>query len=396
MDQSVRLGTVDGIPVGVHWSVLAIFFLVAWELSDLVLPTDRPHQASAVYWTVGLAATALFFASLLTHEVAHAVLAKRNGVGVRRITLWLFGGVSELESDALTPGADFRIAVVGPATSLLLGGLFGALALALRSDVGTAGVVATALGWLAWMNLLLGAFNLMPAAPLDGGRVLRALLWHRTGDRLRAATVATRTGQVFGYVLVGLGILEFMVAGLIGLWFVFLGWFLLSAARAEETDTVLRSSLADVLVRDIMTDGPTTFPATATVADLLEYQLHRHPFGSYPLTAPDGTLEGLTTLGRIRHVPPAARPSTRLIDTACPIAEVPRAVPDEPVPGLLQRMLASPDGRALVLGPDGRLVGIVSPSDVSRFVQLSVLQTGGTRSGGGGGGRTRGPATTAG
>jgi Zn-dependent protease/CBS domain-containing protein len=392
MDQSIRLGTVDDVPVGVHWSVLAIFFLVAWELSDLVLPADRPHQRVGTYWAAGLAATALFFASLLAHEVAHAVVAKRNGVGVRRITLWLFGGVSELESDALTPGADFRIAVVGPVTSLFLGALFGVLALTLRSDVGAAGVVATALGWLAWMNLLLGAFNLMPAAPLDGGRVLRALLWHRTGDRLRAAMVATRTGQIFGYVLVGLGILEFMAAGLIGLWFVFLGWFLLSAARAEETDTVLRSSLADVLVRDIMTGRPTTFPATGTVADLLDHQLHRHRFGSYPLTAPDGTVVGLTTLGRIRLVPPAVRASTRLIDTGLPIADIPLATPDEPVPGLLQRMQASPDGRALVLGPDGHLVGIVSPSDISRFVQLSMLQAGGH----GGSGRTRGAASAAG
>ena len=142
-------------------------------------------RRSAVYWIAGVAATVLFFASLLVHEVSHSVVARRNGIGVRRITLWLFGGVSELESDALTPGADFRVAVVGPVTSLVLAGVFGVFGLLLHRAGGGEGVVGSALGWLAWINLLLGGFNLMPAAPLDGGRVLRAVLWHRSGDRSR-------------------------------------------------------------------------------------------------------------------------------------------------------------------------------------------------------------------
>src|ERR1035441_4953074 len=139
MDQNIRLGRIAGIPVGVNWSILVIFFLLAWELADLVLPGDHPHYATAIYWVVGIVTTVLFFASLLAHEVSHAVVAKRNGIGVRRITLWLFGGVSELESDALTPGADFRIAVVGPVTSFVLAGVYGALGLLLH-QAGSEGV----------------------------------------------------------------------------------------------------------------------------------------------------------------------------------------------------------------------------------------------------------------
>jgi CBS domain-containing protein len=180
---------------------------------------------------------------------------------------------------------------------------------------------------------------------------------------------------VFAYILIVLGVLEFIEVGLIGLWFVFLGWFLLSAARGEENAAVMRASLADAHVRDIMTPDPTTFASTMTVADLLENHLHRYRFSSYPLVSPTGELEGLTTMNRIRHVRPDARPATRLINTACPLSEVPLGVPGESIPDLLQRMQASPDGRALVLDATRRLVGIVSPSDIARFVQLSMLRS---------------------
>ncbi len=374
MNQNVRLGRIAGIPVGVNWSIVVIFFLLAWELADLVLPGDHPRHAVALYWAVGGVATVLFFASLLAHEVSHAVVAKRNGIGVRRITLWLFGGVSELEKEALTPGADFRIAIAGPVTSFVLAGVYGVFGILLHAAAGAAGVIGSALGWLAWINLLLGAFNLMPAAPLDGGRVLRAALWRRSGDRVGAATTAAKAGEVFAYILVGLGVLEFLAVGVIGLWFVFLGWFLLTAARAEQSAVVMRSSLADVHVRDLMTKEPTTFSSSTTVAELIDHQLGHHRFSSYPLAGPDGQLEGLTTMGRLRHVPGHLRQTTRLIDTAAPLSDVPVADPGEPVPDLLQRMQTSPDGRALVIDGSHHLVGIVSPSDIARFMQLSMLQ----------------------
>jgi Zn-dependent protease len=375
MNQNLRLGKIRGIPVGVNWSVLLIFFLIAWELADLVLPDDQPHEARAFYWAIGLAATAMFFASLLAHEVAHAIVAKHNGIGTRSITLWLFGGVSELEKEALSPGAEFRIAAAGPITSFVLAAVFGAFGLLFSRAGGVAGIAASAVGWLAWINLLLGGFNLMPAAPLDGGRVLRAALWHRGGDRVQATTTSAHAGEAFGYFLVTLGVLEFFTVSFVGLWFVFLGWFLLQAARAEKNDVIMRSSLADIHVRDIMTKEPITFLSTTTVADLVDGHLHHFRFSSYPLVAPDGRLEGLTTLSRIRHVPAQLRSSTRLIDTACPLSDVPIGIPDEPVPDLLQRMQTSSDGRAFVLDDAQRLVGIVSPSDIARLVQLSMLRS---------------------
>jgi CBS domain-containing protein len=258
---------------------------------------------------------------------------------------------------------------------LALAGIFGALVLLLSRSGSRQEILVSALGWLAWINLLLGLFNLIPAAPLDGGRVLRATIWKHSGDRVRAAKTAAHSGQAFGYVLVVLGVLEFFAVGLVGLWYVFLGWFLLSAARSEESAAVMRSSLSDVHVRDIMTPDPITFSSEMTVAELLDNQLHRHRFSSYPLVAPNGKLEGLSTMSRIRHVPAVRRPATRLIDTACPLSDVPVGRANEPIPDLLQRMEMSQDGRALVIDDAGRLVGIVSPSDIARFVQVSMLQS---------------------
>lgn len=374
MDQSIRLGRIAGIPVGVNWSVLLIFALIAWELSEIVLPAYYPGDTVTVNWLVGVLTTFLFFASLLAHEASHSVVAKRNGIGVRRITLWLFGGVSELESEALTAGADFRIAVVGPLASFVLAALFGGIRLVLV-DAGVSGVIVPAMGWLAWMNLLLGAFNLMPGAPLDGGRVLRAFLWYRSGDRLRAATSAAYSGEVLGYVLIGLGIVEFLAGGLGGIWLVFLGWFLLSAARAEENSSVMRASLSGVLVRDIMTPNPVVFSSTMTVAELLESELQAYRFTSYPLVDSAGKVQGLATMPRVRHLAPQERSQTRLIDIAAPLEEVPVGAPDEPIPELLQRIEASKDGRALVMGINGNLVGIVSPRDIARYVELLMLRS---------------------
>jgi Zn-dependent protease/predicted transcriptional regulator len=375
MHQNIRLGKIAGIPIGANWSMIIILYLVTWELAVLILPADHPHETRAVYWIVAVITAVLFFTSLLAHEVSHAVIAKRNGIGVRGITFWLFGGVSELESEALTPKADFRIAIVGPATSFALAGVYGAAGFLLHQISAGSDVVVVALGWLAWMNVLLGGFNLIPGAPLDGGRVLRAALWRRSGNRDHAAISAAHAGRVVAYVLIGVGTLEFLSVGVGGLWFVFLGWFLLSAAHAEESSVVMRSSLANVQVRDVMTPNPMTFDASTSVADFVDNQLHLYRFGSFPLVGADGKLLGLTTMGRIREVRADIRSDTRLIDIAAPLSDVPVSAPEEPIPELLQRMQTAPDGRAFVIDETGRLVGIVSPSDIARYVQLCMMRS---------------------
>ncbi len=208
MKQSIRLGRIGGVPVGVHWSVAAIFALVTWQLATTVFPDAYGLGGRPVYWVAGAVTAALFFVSLLAHEGAHAVVARHHGVGVRSITLWLFGGVAQLEGEAPHPRADFAIAAVGPGTSVALAGVFAA-AQALLEQAGAHGLVVGVSSWLWQINLLLAGFNLIPAAPLDGGRILRAGLWKVTGNRVRAAVLAARAGSGFGIVLIGLGLVEF-------------------------------------------------------------------------------------------------------------------------------------------------------------------------------------------
>lgn len=254
MNDDVRLGRIAGFPVAMNWSVLVIVALLTWSLADMSFPHAAPGHSTATYWAAGLLGAAVFFGSLLAHELAHALAARRAGVEVKGLTLWLFGGVATLGGEPPTSRADFRIAIVGPATSLGLAGAFAAIAFAL-DGIGAAHLVVAVAGWLSGINLVLGVFNLIPGAPLDGGRVLRAFLWHRHGDRDRATISAARAGSVVGYVLIGLGVLELLVgAGFGGLWFAFIGWFILSAARAEEAGVVTRRALDRLLVRDVATD----------------------------------------------------------------------------------------------------------------------------------------------
>ncbi|MGH3328977.1 MAG: site-2 protease family protein [Streptomycetales bacterium] len=374
MGDSFTLGRIGGVKVGVNWSVLVIFALIAYGLSAGRFPDAYPGYGTASYLAAGLATAAVFFGSLLAHELAHAIAARRNGLEVEGITLWLFGGVARLGGEARDPGAELRIAGVGPLVSVLLGAGFLLLAW-LLDIVGYQGLVVGGVAWLGAINLALAVFNVIPAAPLDGGRLLRSLVWWRTGDRLRATVVATRAGQVFGWLLVAGGLLAFLAAGNVGgLWLALIGWFLISAASIEGQQATVRGRLGGLAVREVMTPDPKTAPGSMTVADFLNGEYFRYRHSAFPITGPDpGEPEGLVTMNLIKQVPPDRRATTRLQDIACPLDQTPQARPDEPVADLLPRMNRSPEMRALVVD-SGRLVGIVSPSDVTLTLEWLSLR----------------------
>ncbi|KES03280.1 peptidase M50 [Streptomyces toyocaensis] len=360
------LGRIAGVRVGVHWSVLFIFGIIAFGLAEGRLPETYPGRAWAVYWAAGLCTAVIFFASLLAHELAHAVVARRNGVEVDDIVLWLLGGAARLRSEASSPGRELRIAGVGPLVSLLLGGVF-TLAAWLLDLASVSGVVVEMAAWLAGINVLLAVFNALPAAPLDGGRLLRAFLWWRTGDRLRATAGATAAGRVFGWLLVVLGMVAFLRTGTFGgLWLALIGWFLITAATAEGRQAQLRGVLAGVPVRDAMTPDPLTVPAATTVADFLTGTRYRYRHSAFPVTE-DGAPAGLVTLDSAHKVPQAAAHTVTVRDVMVPLSRTTVAEPDSPLADLLPRMEPGAENRVLVLD-HGRLAGIVSLSDVSRTV----------------------------
>ncbi|MFB7917129.1 site-2 protease family protein [Streptomyces sp. NPDC056061] len=360
------LGRIAGVRVGVHWSVLLIFGIIAFGLSQGRLPETHPGRSWAVYWAAGLCTAVVFFASLLAHELAHAIVARRNRVEVDDIVLWLLGGVARLKGEASSPGAELRIAGVGPLVSLLLGGLFtlGTWLLRLAS---VSGIVVEMVAWLAGINVLLAVFNAVPAAPLDGGRLLRAFLWWRTGDRLRATAGATAAGRAFGWLLVVFGLIAFMRTGAYGgLWPALIGWFLIAAATAEGRQAQLRGVLAGVPVRDAMTPEPLTVSADTTVAGFLAGPRYRYRHSAFPVTD-DGAPIGLVTLDSARKVPQAEAHAVTVSEVMVPLTQTIVVEPDAPLADLLPHMEPGAEHRALVMD-HGRLVGIVSLSDVSRTV----------------------------
>jgi Zn-dependent protease len=367
MEETFSLGRIAGIRIGVNWTVLVVVALLAYGLAAGQFRAAAPGRPLAEYVVAAVLTAVAFLGSLLAHELAHAVLARRNGLTVDGITLWLFGGVSRLQGEVPDPGAEVRVAGVGPLVSLVLGIAF-TLAAWLAHVSGVHGVAVAALAWLGGINVALAVFNAVPAAPLDGGRLLRAVLWRLTGDRLKAAVWSARAGQAFGWVLVAAGLFLGLARRDYGwLWTALVGWFLVGAATAEGQQAALQATLRGVAVREIMTPDPATVPASATVAQFLADYLPWTRHSAFPVVADHETV-GLVTLDRINRVPPAERNRTAVRDVACPLSEVARASPDEPVADLLPRLNGCGEGRALVFA-DGQLAGIVSPADVNRALE---------------------------
>jgi Zn-dependent protease len=314
----------------------------------------------------------VFLASLLAHELAHSVVAMRRGVRVEGITLWLFGGVSRFSSETGSPGAQALITFVGPLTSLLLGILF-FLGSAAVGGGARPGLVAATLSWLGYINIALGVFNLLPAFPLDGGRLLQSLIWLRTGDRLRATSIAARIGMVFAYLLIAYGLASFLLAGNLigGIWSVFLGWFLLSAARSEEAGGLIRQALAGISIAEVMTANPVQAPDDISVEEALHGYVLASQHSTFPTHDAAGRLSGLLTMAALKNVAPDVRPATLVKEVICPLVRVSTASPADPVTNLLGLSEGCSEGRTLVLD-GGRLVGIVSPSDINRLLQTSL------------------------
>jgi Zn-dependent protease len=373
MNDSIHLGRLAGIRIGAHWSLLVVFALITWSLATAQLPVQAPGQPVAAYWLVAAITALLFFGSLLAHEMGHALLARSLGIEIEGITLWLFGGVARFRADASGASAELRIAAIGPGVSLGLAVVFLVLAAALRAAAAPPLVVA-AFSWLGVVNAVLGVFNLLPAFPLDGGRVLRAVLWLRSGQVRQATATAARVSAVIAYLMIGLGIVFFFLGDVLnGIWLAFLGWFLLTAARAEAEGTVARDALAGMRVADVMTHDPFVIPGEVTVDELVQRHLLTQRHSSYPVVDAAGVPRGLVTLDVLRHVPPERRATTRLIDIAHPLSDVVASRPEEPLADLVTRLGSGPGRRALVFD-GGRLVGIVSPADVARALAIADLR----------------------
>jgi len=366
MTASYRLGTIWGIPIGLHWSLLLVFGLLTWSLAGVYFPVEYPSLPPELRLLLAVVTAVLFFGSILLHELGHAWVALREGVPVNGITLFIFGGVAEIGQPSKTPGAEFRIAVGGPLVSLALWLLFTLLH---QLDRGI-DVLAAPSGWLARINLLLLLFNLIPGYPLDGGRILRAVVWHLSGSEKTGWKTAMVSGQIVSFAFMGFG--AFMILGgnvANGIWLIFIGWFLQNATAAEQTAKTVQNQLAGATVRQAMamTDEPRV-PSRMKLRQLVDDYVLTHG-QSYFLVIDDDIPRGVVTLTAVTQIPRDKWDWTSVSEVMTPWSSLTRVEARTDLLDALRIMEENKFSHMPVVDND-RLVGLLTRDEIIRFLRL--------------------------
>jgi Zn-dependent protease/CBS domain-containing protein len=370
MGGSLTLFRIRGIPVRVHVSWLVVYGLIAWSLAVGYFPRVLPDTTALTHWVTGLVAALLLFVSVLLHELSHSLVARRQGLGVSAITLHIFGGVSQLEEEPRSPGEEFWMAIVGPLTSFALALVVGVAARA----AAPVPVLAAILGYLAFVNALVGAFNLVPGFPLDGGRVLRAALWKIKGDLRQATEMASRAGSAVAVLLIVLGVLRGFAGDFLGgLWFVLIGVFLRQAGQASYQQLLLRRTLEPLAVRDVMTRDVVHLAADVPVGRAVDEVFWRHHVSSFPVLA-GGRVVGILSIRQLRDLPRERWAGTAVSDVMQRIGDSLTAAPGDDLWAAFQKLSTNGLGRLAVLDGE-RLVGYLSVKDVLHVLAVSGAST---------------------
>jgi Zn-dependent protease/predicted transcriptional regulator len=366
MAGSIRLFKIAGIDIDINISWIIILVLLTWSLATGWFSVLYPGWSTATYWLVSLISALLLFVSVLLHELAHSLVARMRGISVKSITLFIFGGVSNIEQEPTSPGIEFQLAFVGPLVSLLIGGIAFLLSLPLR---GVNSPLTAILSYLAITNVLLGIFNLIPGFPLDGGRVLRSIIWAVTGSLQSATRVATIVGQVIAYLFIFWGIWLFFGGNVLnGIWIGFIGWFLLTSAQSANSQSMLQSMFRGVTVGEVMNPTPITVPANISLQELVDnYFLPRGLRSA--LVIQDDQLAGLITLGDIRHVPREQWGQVLVGHVMIPLDRLHVVSPQQNLNDVLPLMV-SRDVNQLPVMENGRLVGVVSRDAIMRYLEV--------------------------
>jgi len=361
---SIQVARVLGIPVYVHFSWFIVFGLIAWTLATGYFPQHYPNLPVTSYWAKGLLASLLFFVSILLHELGHSLVALKSGIAIRSITLFIFGGVARLERDPPDGRTELKMAAAGPAVSVVLSGLF----LGAGSLARPGGTVWAVARYLALINLVVAVFNLVPAFPLDGGRLLRGLLWKSMG-KTRATRVAARAGTLFAYFLIASGVISMLRgAGISGMWYVLIGWFLKDAAAGAYQSARVDEALRGVTAADAMLREVAMLPAEISLAEAVHDYFLRSGYGAYPVVRGD-TVVGLLCRRDVLKVPADDRERTSVQAAMTPLGELVVIPPGAPLLRAMSKMAESGIGRLLVM-EGGRLVGLLTMSSVLRHVRV--------------------------
>jgi Zn-dependent protease len=365
MNPSVRLGRILGIPFGISWSWLIVFGLITWTLGSGVFPHENPGLSRTTYYVMAVVASLLFFGSLVLHELGHALEARREGMEIEGITLWMFGGIARFSTAFPSAGAELRIAAAGPLVTLVLGGIFVAVEAWVPLPNAVDGVVA----WLGYINLVLLVFNLIPALPLDGGRILRSILWRIKGNFAWATIRATLAGRAFALLMIGGGVVLFIFQGAFGgIWFAAIGWFLYSASNVELRHLAVSDALQGLQARNVMTRDAVTLDPDSRLGEALDALSVSERHSGYPVVQDDHPL-GLLSMGTLAGAPRSEWEGRRVAEFMLPLAQVPTIGVEEDAAEAVELLQTNPLRQALVL-EDGRLAGVLTLSDLADAVEL--------------------------
>ncbi len=366
MPGSLHLGKIAGIDIYINFSWLIILVFLTWSLATGWFPLYNRGWSISTYWIVSLIATLLLFVSVLLHELAHSLVARARGLPVKNITLFIFGGVSNIQEEPASPGVEFQMAVVGPVVSLLIGAVAFLLQLPLQ---GSNSSLQGILFYLGVTNILLGIFNLIPGFPLDGGRVLRSIIWKINGSLRRATRVTTIIGQIIAYLFILWGIWLFFTGSLLGgIWIGFIGWFLLNSAQAANSQVMLQSMFRGVTVSDVMNTGPNTVPANISLQRLVDEYFLPSALRSALVMQAD-QLVGLITLGDIRQIPREQWSQVPVGHAMIPLERLHVVQPQQSLNDVLP-LMAGRDVNQLPVIRNGALVGILSRDAIVRFLEV--------------------------
>jgi Zn-dependent protease/predicted transcriptional regulator len=387
MRGSLRVGRIFGVDIHIDWSWLFIFFLISWNLAT-AFTLVQPEWGALQTWIVAIVAALLFFVSVLLHELAHSLVAIAQGVPVRSITLFLFGGIGNVQREPTTPLAEFLIAIVGPLTNFIIGVvlslLVGMNAVSIDTMTGVSVTIvelsplATILLWLSSVNILLAIFNMIPGFPLDGGRVLRSIIWAITGNLRKATRWASGIGQVIAWLFIFAGIMmvfgvsfPFLGMGLVnGLWIAFIGWFLYSAAVQSYQQVVIQDVLHDVPVARVMRPNPPTVPSNIPISSLVYDYVMRTDDNAFPVVDREELL-GMVTLDDVRSVPREEWNTRTVRDIMTPLQELVVATPEEDAATALDKLMKL-DVRQLPVVREGRLAGLLRLNDIVKWLGLQA------------------------
>lgn len=367
MESGILIGRVWGIPIRLHLSWFVIFFLVAWSLAVAFFPQQYSGLSQPAYWAMGALTSLLFALSVLLHELGHSYLALRNGIGVRSVTLFIFGGVAQIDREPVSPGAEFRIAIAGPLVSFALAGIFGALWLLDRPFP----MLAAPSEWLARINFLLAAFNMIPGFPLDGGRVLRAVVWKMTNSLYRATRIAASSGQLVAFGFIGWGIFTMFGGNFFnGLWLVFIGWFLQNAAASSFANINMQQSLRGVIVGQVMNRDLPLIDGRMPVDRLVEENILSGGQRVF-LVTDNGSdhLCGMVTLREVTAVPRKDWARTTVGEIMVPCERLVEVHPDTELLTALQKM-DSANVAQVPVTEGSQVKGILSREQVLHYIRL--------------------------